>query len=65
MPSSEVTGIVWILHTATQWREMPARYGKWQSVYDRFNRWRKEGTNEKILGRLQYRLDEWARVGEA
>lgn len=52
-----LNGIFWILHTGAQWREMPERYGKWQSVYDRFNRWRKDGTFDRILERLQYRLD--------
>lgn len=57
-----LNGIFWILHTGAQWREMPERYGKWQSVYDRFNRWSKNGTIDKILERLQYRLDEDGRI---
>ena len=55
-------GMFWILHAGAQWREMPERYGKWQSVYDRFNRWRKDATIDKILERLQYRLDEDGRI---
>ena len=57
-----LNGIFWILHTGAQWREMPERYGKWQSVFDRFNRWRKDGTIDKILRRLQTRLDEDGRI---
>lgn len=34
-----LNGIFWILHSEAQWRELPERYGKWKSVYDRFNRW--------------------------
>ena len=57
-----LNGIFWILHTGAQWREMPERYGKWQSVYDRFVRWRRDGTLDAILHRLQMRLDEAGRI---
>ena len=57
-----LNGIFWILHSGAQWCEMPERYGAWQSVYDRFNRWRKDGTFDAILQRLQYRLDEQGRI---
>jgi len=53
-----LNGIFWILHSGAQWRELPERYGKWQSVYDRFNRWRQDGTIDKILNRLQLKLNE-------
>ena len=53
-----LNGIFWILHSGAQWREMPERYGKWQSVYDRFNRWRKDGTWAKILDALLLDLDQ-------
>ena len=57
-----LNGIFWILHSGAQWRELPERYGSWQSVYDRFNRWRKDGTFDTILERLQYRLDAQGRI---
>lgn len=57
-----LNGIFWILHTAAQWRERPERYGQWQSVYDRFKRWRRNGTFDRILQRLQYRLDAQGRI---
>lgn len=53
-----LNGIFWILHSGAQWRELPERYGKWQSVYDRFNRWRRDGTIDRILERLQFKLNE-------
>lgn len=57
-----LNGIFWILHSGAQWREMPERYGKWKSVYDRFNRWRKNGMIDRILQRLQMKLDKDGRI---
>jgi transposase len=51
-------GILWILRTGAPWRDLPERYGKWQSVYDRFNRYRKSGTFDRILKALRIRLDK-------
>lgn len=53
-----LNGMFWILHSGAQWREMPERYGKWQSVYHRFNRYRRDGTFDRILHRLQMKLDK-------
>src|SRR5580704_2405180 len=57
-----LNGIFWILHSGAQWRELPERYGKWKSVYDRFNRYRKNGTVDRILHRLQMKLDKDGRI---
>lgn len=51
-------GIMWILRTGAPWRDLPERYGKWQSVYHRFNRWRKDGTFDRVLKALRIRLDK-------
>lgn len=57
-----LNGIFWILHTGAQWREMPERYGPWKTAYNRFGRWRREGLFERLLQRLQVRLDEQGRI---
>lgn len=53
-----VNGILWHLHSGAPWPDTPKRYGPWQTVYDRFNRWRKDGTWAKILDALLRHLDE-------
>ena len=38
-----VEGIHWLMRTGVQWRELPERYGNWNSVYKRFARWEELG----------------------
>ncbi len=57
-----LNGIFWMLHSGAQWREIPARYGKWQTIYDRFNRWRRDGTIDRMLERLHMKLDGDGRI---
>ena len=57
-----LNGMFWILHAGAQWSEMPERYGKYKSVWDRYSRWRKDGTFDRILHRLQMRLDKDGRI---
>ena len=52
-----MNGMFWVLRSGSAWRDMPERYGKWQTVYDRFNRWRRDGTWARILDALLLRLD--------
>jgi transposase len=53
-----LNGMFWVLYSGAQWREMPERYGSWKTVYDRFSRWSRDGTIEKMLSRLHLKLDE-------
>jgi transposase len=54
---SMVNALFWILNSGSPWRDLPERYGPWQTAYNRFNGWRKNGTFDRILERLQMRLD--------
>ena len=48
-----INGILWILRTGAPWRDLPERYGRWQTVSGRFYRWRKDGLWQRILSSLQ------------
>ena len=52
-----VNGIVWRLKTGAPWRDIPPRYGPWQSCYDRFVRWSRDGTWQRLLKVLQANAD--------
>ena len=53
-----LNAIFWRLNTGAPWRDLPERYGPWQTVYHRFNRLRHSGLLDRILARLQLRLDQ-------
>ena len=60
-----LNGMFWRLRTGAPWRDLPERYGPWYTIYDRFNRYRKDGTLDRMTEALQGRLDdqgliEWA-----
>jgi transposase len=50
-------GMLWRLQTGAPWRDLPERYGPWQTVYDRFNRWSNDGTLWGIVEVLLVELD--------
>lgn len=57
-----LNGMFWILNSGAPWRDMPERYGKWQTVYGRYRRWAREGLFERILHRLHLELDDDGRI---
>ena len=41
--------IAWRYRTGSPWRDLPAQFGPWQSVYDRHVRWSRDGTYDRIF----------------
>ena len=48
-----LNAVLWIAKTGAPWRDLPERFGNWNSVFQRFNRWCKSGTFGKIMKELQ------------
>ena len=44
--------IFWLARTGAHWRALPAHFGKWNSVYVRFNRWCRGGVFERLFSAL-------------
>lgn len=57
-----LNGMFWVLNSGAQWRDMPERYGHWETVYGRYRRWTREGLFGRILERLHVTLDEDGRI---
>lgn len=53
-----LNGIFWILGTGAPWRDLPERFGPWQTVYDHFANWRRQGVFAKVIDALQVKLDD-------
>ena len=53
-----LNGIFWILCTGAPWRDLPERFGPWQTVYDHFRKWRKSGVFGRMVEALQIKLDQ-------
>jgi hypothetical protein len=47
-----LAGVLWILGTHASWRELPARFGPWPTVYGRYRRWRLTGLWPRVLQAL-------------
>lgn len=45
-------GILWICRTGAPWRDLPAVFGKWNSVWKQFRRWCESGVWDLLLQAL-------------
>ena len=54
---SALNGILWIARGGAPWRELPERYGPWQTVYSRFRKWKDMGIFEPIFTTLSIDAD--------
>ena len=52
-----VNAVLWIARTGAPWRDLPPRFGEWNSVFQRFNRWCKKGVWQQVLAVLNADAD--------
>ena len=48
-PRTVFNAILWILKSGARWRDLPARYGNWNSIYHKFRQWCSLGLFERLL----------------
>ena len=53
-----LNGIFYILRTGSPWRDLPPRYGPYTTVYNRYNRWAKQGVWLRVFEALRTQAPE-------
>lgn len=48
-----LNGILYVLQTGRSWRELPLRYGSYETAHRRLKQWSKEGVLDTILGSIE------------
>jgi transposase len=54
-----VDAVLWIAKTGAPWRDLPERFGPWNSVWRRFDRWSRTGVWQRVFAVLQDPDLEW------
>ena len=44
-----LNAIIWLARSGAPWRDLPERYGSWESVYSRFRKWIDDGIIDNIF----------------
>ena len=57
-PRTVFNGILWILKSGGRWRDLPARYGNWNSIYHKFRQWCSLGLFDRLLKVLNAAANE-------
>ena len=53
-----VNAVLWIAKTGAPWRDLPARFGPWKTIYNRFDRWSKRQVWLNVFHALALSDDE-------
>jgi transposase len=48
-----LNAILYVAEHGCKWRGLPARFGRWHTVYTRMSRWAKAGVLDRVFARLQ------------
>ena len=47
-----VEAVLYRYRTGCPWRDLPERFGRWETVWQRYNRWSESGVFERIFNML-------------
>ena len=48
-----IEAVLYLARTGIPWRDLPAEFGHWDAVYNRFRRWERRGIWRRLWERLQ------------
>jgi transposase len=54
-----IDAVLWIARTGAPWRDLPERFGDWNSIWRRFDRWARKGVWKRVFEALQDPDPEW------
>lgn len=54
-----IDAVLWVAKTSAAWRDLPERFGNFNSVWKRFDRWARKGRWQKIFEHLRDPDLEW------
>ena len=54
-----IDAVLYVAKTGIPWRDRPERFGNWNSVWRRFDRWARKGTWARVFEALQDPDLEW------
>lgn len=54
-----VDAVLWVARTGAPWRDLPDRFGNWNSAWRRFDRWARRGVWQGVFEALQDPDLEW------
>src|ERR1039458_10558029 len=57
-----LNGVLWVLRTGAQWRELPAKYPPYQTCHRRFQSWQRSGLLNRVLRKLAEDLRDRGKI---
>jgi transposase len=57
-----INAVWYVTKTGIPWKDLPERFGKWDTVYHRFNQWSKKGVWRRVFEAVQDPDLEWLMV---
>jgi transposase len=60
-----VDAVLYRAKTGVPWRDLPERFGPWKTIYNRFDRWSKQGVWKQVFKALQLKVDKTGSIVDA